>query len=102
MIWRGGLYITNLNSSSWILRLEVQSHERTHAVRLNGQLIGYLPSQSWSEVWTNVAFPVSSNLLCVGYNELVIEVGQYISDDHGVGDAWDELLFRNIRLERKE
>ncbi len=83
------------------MRLETQSHERTHSIRLNGQLVGYLPSQSWSDVWTNVAFPVSNDWLRAGYNELVIEVGQYIPDGQGVGDAWDELLFRNVRLEYK-
>jgi len=67
---------------------------------LNGQLVGYLPSQSWSEVWTNVALAIPSNFLRAGYNELTVEVGQFIPDGQGVGDAWDELLFRNIRLER--
>jgi hypothetical protein len=84
-----------------MLRLEVQSHERTHAIRLNGQLVGYLPSQSWADVWTDIAFPVPSKSLRAGYNELVVEVGQFIPDGQGVGDAWDELLFRNTRLERK-
>ena len=93
--------MTNPDSGLVTLHLEVQSHERTSAIRLNGQLVGYLPSQSWSVVWTNVAFPVPSNLLRAGYNELMIEAGQYIPDGQGVGDAWDELLFRNIRLERK-
>ena len=92
--------MTNPKTWSWTLQLEVQSHERTHAVRLNDHLMGYLPRQSWSDVWTHVGFAVPRDALRAGHNLLTIQVGQFIPDGQGVGDAWDELRFRNIRLVR--
>ncbi|MGQ9491839.1 MAG: MBL fold metallo-hydrolase [Anaerolineae bacterium] len=86
-------------STAWTLRLEFEGHEHSNRVRVNGQTIGYLPSQTWADMWMSAALPVSANLLRVGYNELTIEVGRAIPDCQAPGNAWDELLFRRVRLE---
>ncbi len=87
-------------SGSWTLRLEMEGHERTNRILLNGQLVGYLPSQTWADMWVSASLPVPASLLRVGYNELTVEVGRAIPDCQVTGNAWDELLFRRIRLER--
>ena len=88
------------SSSPWVLRLEFEGHEHTNRVRLNGQTVGYLPSQTWADMWMSAALPVPAGLLRVGYNELVIQVGRALPDCQVTGNVWDELLFRHIRLER--
>ena len=100
LTWRGGFYVPHPEPGSWVLRLEVQSHERTNVVRLNGQIIGYLPIQDFADMWVSVAFPVPDGLLRSGYNELTLEAGPFIPDYQAVDNAWDELLLRRIRLER--
>jgi len=86
----------------WILRLEMEGHEHTNRVKVNGQTIGYLPSQTWADMWMSAALSVPVEFLRRGYNELTIEVGRAIPDCQVPGNAWDELLFRRIRLERAE
>jgi len=80
--------------------MEVESHERTNIVRVNGRFIGYLPSQTWADMWVNVALPIPDDALRAGYNELTVEAGAAIPDCQSPGNVWDELLFRRIRLER--
>lgn len=89
-------------SDEWTLRLEFEGHEHTNRVRINGQTIGYLPSQTWADMWMSAALPVPAGLLRVGYNELTVEVGRAIPDCQAPGNAWDELLFRRVRLEQVE
>ena len=78
----------------------MEGHEHTNRVRVNGQTVGYLPSQTWADMWMSAALPVPAGLLRPGYNELAVEVGRAIPDCQVVGNAWDELLFRRARLER--
>ncbi len=82
------------------MRLEFEGHEHTNRVKINGQTIGFLPSQTWADMWMSAALPVPADLLRVGYNELSIEAGRAIPDCQVPGNAWDELLFRHVRLER--
>jgi 7,8-dihydropterin-6-yl-methyl-4-(beta-D-ribofuranosyl)aminobenzene 5'-phosphate synthase len=83
-----------------MLRLEMEGHEWTNRVLVNGQFVGYLPSQTWADMWMSVALPVPADLLRVGYNELTVQVGRAIPDLQEPGNEWDELLFRRVRLER--
>jgi 7,8-dihydropterin-6-yl-methyl-4-(beta-D-ribofuranosyl)aminobenzene 5'-phosphate synthase len=80
----------------------MEGHELTNRVRVDGKLIGYLPSQTWADMWMSAALSLPAELLRPGYNELEIEVGRAIPDCQKPGDAWDELLFRRVRLERGE
>jgi 7,8-dihydropterin-6-yl-methyl-4-(beta-D-ribofuranosyl)aminobenzene 5'-phosphate synthase len=89
-------------SEPWTLRLEMEGHELTNRIRVNGQLVGYLPSQTWADMWMSVALSVPAELLRPGYNVLTVEVGRAIPDCQKRGDAWDELLFRRVRLEQAE
>jgi 7,8-dihydropterin-6-yl-methyl-4-(beta-D-ribofuranosyl)aminobenzene 5'-phosphate synthase len=84
------------------LTLEFEGHEHTDRVRINGQTIGYLPSQTWANMWMSASLPVPAALLRAGYNELTIEVGQQIPGCQAPGSMWDELLFRRVRLEQAE
>jgi 7,8-dihydropterin-6-yl-methyl-4-(beta-D-ribofuranosyl)aminobenzene 5'-phosphate synthase len=94
--------VSSPGSGEWTLHLEMEGHEHTNRVRVNGQTIGYLPRQTWADTWMSAALPVPAGVLRVGYNELTIEVGQAIPDCRSPGYAWDELLFRRVRLERAE
>ncbi len=100
LTWQGGFYVPHPEPGSWVLCLEVQSHERTNVVRLNGQIIGYLPIQDFADMWVSVAFPIPDGLLRSGYNELTLEAGPFSPDYQAADNAWDELLLRRIRLER--
>jgi 7,8-dihydropterin-6-yl-methyl-4-(beta-D-ribofuranosyl)aminobenzene 5'-phosphate synthase len=87
-------------SEPWTLRLEMEGHELTNRVRVNGHHVGYLPSQTWADMWMSAALSVPAELLRPGYNELTVEVGRAIPDCQKPSDAWDELLFRRVRLQR--
>jgi 7,8-dihydropterin-6-yl-methyl-4-(beta-D-ribofuranosyl)aminobenzene 5'-phosphate synthase len=100
LTWRGGFYVRRPGFEPWTLRLEMEGHELTNRVLLNGQSVGYLPSQTWADMWMSAALPIPDGLLRPGYNELTVEVGRAIPDLQAPGNAWDELLFRRIRLER--
>jgi 7,8-dihydropterin-6-yl-methyl-4-(beta-D-ribofuranosyl)aminobenzene 5'-phosphate synthase len=78
----------------------MEGHEWTNRVLVNGQIVGYLPSQTWADMWMSTALPVPADLLRVGYNELTVQVGRAIPDLQEPGNEWDELLFRRVRLER--
>jgi 7,8-dihydropterin-6-yl-methyl-4-(beta-D-ribofuranosyl)aminobenzene 5'-phosphate synthase len=78
----------------------MEGHDLTNRVLLNGQAVGYLPSQTWADMWMSAALPIPVGLLHAGYNELTVEVGRAIPDLQAPGNAWDELLFRRVRLER--
>jgi 7,8-dihydropterin-6-yl-methyl-4-(beta-D-ribofuranosyl)aminobenzene 5'-phosphate synthase len=82
--------------------MEMEGHELTNRVLVNGHLVGYLPSQTWADMWMSAALPVPAELLRPGHNELTVEVGQAIPDCQAPGNAWDELLFRRVRLVRAE
>jgi 7,8-dihydropterin-6-yl-methyl-4-(beta-D-ribofuranosyl)aminobenzene 5'-phosphate synthase len=102
LVWRGGFYADSPGSGDWMLRLEYEGHDHTNRIKINGQMIGYLPSQTWADMWMSYALPVPAGLLREGYNELTVEVGRAIPDCQTPGNAWDELLFRRVRLERTE
>ncbi len=53
-------------------------------------------------MWMSATLPVPAGLLRMGYNELTIEVGRAIPDCQAPGNAWDELLFRHVRLVRED
>jgi len=78
----------------------MEGHEHTNRIRVNGYIIGYLPSQTWADMWMSTALPVPADLLRVGYNELTVEIGRAIPGCQEPGNAWDELMFRRVRLER--
>ena len=54
-----------------------------------------------SDIWIE-RLSVSAGLMRVGYNELTVEVGRAIPDCQAPGNAWDELLFRRVRLDKAE
>jgi len=78
----------------------MEGHEHTNRVSINGKDLGYLPSQTWADMWMSAALPVPAGVLRPGYNELALEVGRPIPDCLEVGNAWDEFLFRRVRLVR--
>lgn len=78
----------------------MEGHEHTNRVSINGQAIGYLPSQTWADMWMSAALPVPAAVLRPGYNELTLEVGRPIPHCLEIGNAWDEFLFRRVRLVR--
>jgi len=78
----------------------MEGHEHTNRVSINGQPIGFLPSQTWADMWMSAALAVPEGLLQPGYNELTIEVGSATPDCRSPDNSWDELLFRRLRLER--
>ena len=53
-------------------------------------------------MWMSATLPVPAGLLRMGHNELTIEVGRAIPDCQAPGNAWDELLFRHVRLVRED
>ncbi len=79
--------------------MELQSHEPTNAVSLNGHFLGYLPMKDWSYSWVSTSFSVPSDLLQSGYNELTIQAGHVAPKLQGFGFIWDEVLFRGVSLE---
>jgi 7,8-dihydropterin-6-yl-methyl-4-(beta-D-ribofuranosyl)aminobenzene 5'-phosphate synthase len=83
----------------WTLRLEMEGHEHTNRVSINGQPVGYLPSQTWADMWMSAALSVPASLLQPGYNELAVAVGSATPDCRAPENAWDELQFRRVRLE---
>ena len=80
--------------------MELQSHEPTNVVFLNGHFLGYLPMKDWTYSWVSTSFVVSSHLLRPGYNELTIQAGYVAPQFQDLGFTWDDLLFRGIFLER--
>jgi len=101
VVWRGGFYVRNPEQGVWRLRLELQSHEPTSAVFLNGRLLGYLPTKDWAYSWVSASLPVPANFLRQGYNELTILAGRAAPLSQGSASIWDEVLFRGILLERR-
>ena len=81
------------------MRLEFQSHEPVNGVFLNGHFLGYLPVKDWTYSWVSATYPVPSHYLQRGYNQLTIRAGHVAPKLQGSGFVWDEVLFRNIRLE---
>ena len=84
----------------WQLRMEMQSHEPTNAVFLNGHFLGYLPMKDWSYSWISTGFNVPDGFLRPGYNELTIQAGHVAPTLQGSGFIWDEVLCRGVYLER--
>ena len=86
----------------WTLRLEYMHNiAQTNAVRLNDQLLGYLPARDNAPTWVSVAFPVPADLLHPGYNELTVEVSRLAPDYQKSDFTWGDVQFRRIRLERR-
>jgi hypothetical protein len=102
LVWRGEFYVPRRGLDQWTLRLEYMlSTAQTNAVRLNDQLLGYLPARDNALIWVSVAFPVPAGLLCPGYNELTVEVSRLAPDYQKSDFAWDDVQFQRIRLERR-
>ncbi|HEY63576.1 MAG TPA: hypothetical protein G4O02_03295 [Caldilineae bacterium] len=80
--------------------MELQSHEPTNALFLNGHFLGYLPQKDWTYAWVSASFPVPSEFLWPGYNELTVLAGYVAPPFQGAASIWDEVLFRDIFLER--
>ena len=99
MVWRQGFYVRRPDQGTWQLRLELQSHEPTNAVFLNGHFLGYLPVKDWTYSWVSTTFSVPGHFLQVGYNELTVRVGHVAPKLQGAGFIWDEVLLRGIFLE---
>ncbi|MEA3336626.1 MAG: hypothetical protein U9R25_11995 [Chloroflexota bacterium] len=78
--------------------MEMQSHEPSNAVFLNGHFLGYLPVKDWVYAWDSASFPVLSSLLQPGYNELMVRSGSGAPKSQGSISRWDEVLFRNVYL----
>ena len=94
MPWRG--------LDQWMLRLEyMHSIAQANAVRLNDQLLGYLPARDNAPTWVSVAFLVPAGLLRPGYNELTVEVSRLAPDYQTSDFTWGDVQFRRIRLERR-
>ena len=118
LVWRGGFYAPRRDLDQlcpepcleqgrravegWKLRLEyMHSTAQTNAVRLNDQLLGYLPARDNAPTWVSVAFPVPAGLLRPGYNELTVEVSRLAPDYQKSDFTWGDVQFRGIRLERR-
>ena len=80
--------------------MELQSHEPTNAVFLNGHFLGYLPIKDWTYSWVSTSFSVPCQFLRVGYNELTIQAGHVAPQLQGMGFTWDDVLFRGVFLDR--
>jgi hypothetical protein len=80
--------------------MDVQSHEPSNAVYLNGHLLGHLPVKDYVYSWFATTFGVPSTFLKEGYNELRIQAGALAPQLQGPGFMWDDVLFRAIYLER--
>ena len=102
LTWRGGFYVTRQGSDRWTLSLEyMHSIAQTNAIRLNDQLLGYLPARDNAPTWVSVAFPVPAGLLRAGYNELTVEVSRLAPDYQKSDFTWGDVQFRRVRLERR-
>lgn len=99
MRWESGGYLDRLVEGTWTLHLEMQSHEPTNAVYLNGRLLGYLPVKDYVYSWYAAILDVPSAWLQPGYNELTILAGTVPPQLQCRGFVWDDVLFRGIRLE---
>jgi hypothetical protein len=80
--------------------MEMQSHEPTNAVFLNGHFLGYLPMKDWSYSWVSTGLNVPEGFLQPGYNVLTVRAGYVVPKLQGSGFIWDELLYRSVCLER--
>ena len=99
MRWESGGYLKRPVEGTWRLHLEMQSHEPTNAVYLNGRLVGYLPVKDYVYSWYAAILEVPSAWLHPGYNELTIRAGPVAPQLQRPGFVWDDVLFRGIRLE---
>jgi hypothetical protein len=97
--WESGGYLDRPVEGTWTLHLEMQSHEPTNAVYLNGRLLGYLPVKDYVYSWYTAILDVPSAWLQPGYNELTILAGTVPPQLQRPGFVWDEVLFRGIYLE---
>jgi hypothetical protein len=97
--WAGGTYLDRPTEGTWTLHLQMQSHEPANAVYLNGHLLGYLPVKDYVYSWYAAILDVSSAWLQPGYNELTIVAGSLAPQLQTPGFVWDDVLFRDIRLE---
>jgi hypothetical protein len=82
------------------LQLETQSHDPVNAVFLNDHFLGYVPMKDWTYSWVSVRFPVSSYILRQGHNTLTVRAGSVAPKFQSNLTAWDEIVFRNVILER--
>jgi hypothetical protein len=80
----------------------MHSIAQTNAIRLNDQLLGYLPARDNAPTWVSVAFPVPAGLLRPGYNELTVEVSRLAPDYQKSDFTWGDVQFRRVRLERRD
>ena len=80
--------------------MDLQSHEPTNAVFLNGHFLGYLPMKDWTYSWVSANFSDPCGFLKPGYNELTVRTGYVAPQLQGLGFTWDDVLFRGIFLER--
>ena len=100
MIWQGGFYVRHPERGPWQLHLELQSHEPTSAVFLNGHFLGYLPVKDLTYSWVSAILPVPENYLRQGYNELMIRSGHTAPQLQSPVFTWDDVLLRGVFLER--
>jgi len=80
--------------------MELQSHEPSNALYLNGHFLRYLPVKDYVYSWYSATFDVPSHFLRQGYNQLTIQAGEVAPQLQRPGFIWDEVLFRGICLER--
>ncbi|MEJ2555055.1 MAG: hypothetical protein P8186_02235 [Anaerolineae bacterium] len=99
MTWKGGFYVEHPERGPWELRMELQSHEPTNAIFLNGHFLSYLPMKDWTYSWVSASFSVPSEFLQPGCNELTVQAGYVAPQLQGTGFTWDDVLFRDILLE---
>jgi hypothetical protein len=97
--WESGGYLERPVEGTWRLHLEMQSHEPTNAVYLNGRLVGYLPVKDYVYSWYAAILEIPSAWLRPGYNELTIRAGPVAPQLQRPGFVWDDVLFRGICLE---
>ncbi len=100
LTWSGGFYLRHPERGSWMLVLEIQSHDPTAQIIVNGHLLARPPPTDYIIYRAQVAFPLPPEYLRAGYNELTIRTGRLAPDFQKEGFVWDEVLFQNIRVER--
>ncbi len=102
-VWTGEFYVRSPGKGSWTLHIDVmQNNERGNYLMVNGHPLQppYFPVEDYSRSWVSLAYPVPTDYLRQGLNEVTVVVGKQIPARHHPG-TYEDLQFRDIVLERR-